>query len=106
MIQILVVLTLVLVQVDMIGLRFLNLIPLYSMYHTCAFILAVATINQNKINNNNNTNAALYALAKVTRIVFKVIVIELFLILSFSAMACHLYFEFDAFRDLSSSFLS
>jgi len=49
---------------------------------------------------------ALYALMKVTKIVFKVIVIELFLILSFSAMACHLYFDFEDFKDLSSSFLS
>ena len=49
---------------------------------------------------------ALQALMKVNKIVFKVIVIELFLILSFSAMACHLYFEYDPFKDLSSSFLS
>jgi len=49
---------------------------------------------------------ALSALVRVTKIVFKVIMIELFLILSFATMACHLYFEFHPFRNLSSSFLS
>jgi hypothetical protein len=43
---------------------------------------------------------------KVSKILFKVIVIELFLMLSFSAMACHLYFDFEAFQDLPTSFLS
>jgi hypothetical protein len=51
-------------------------------------------------------NAALTALYFVSRIVFRVIFIELFLILSFAAMACHLYFDFDSFRDLPTSFLS
>jgi len=51
-------------------------------------------------------NAALTAVYFVSRIVFRVIVNELFLLLSFAAMACHLYFDFDSFRDLPSSFLS
>lgn len=49
---------------------------------------------------------ALSALYHVSKIVLKVIMIELFVLLTFAAMACHLYFDFDAFRDLPTSFLS
>lgn len=49
---------------------------------------------------------ALTALYYVSRIVFRVIFIELFLLLSFAAMACHLYFCFESYRDLPTSFLS
>jgi len=49
---------------------------------------------------------ALLALYHVSKIVSKVILIEIFLLLTFAAMACHLYFDFDAFRDLPTSFLS
>jgi hypothetical protein len=50
--------------------------------------------------------SALTALYHVSRIVFRVIFIELFLLLSFASMACHLYFRFDSYRDLPTSFLS
>ena len=49
---------------------------------------------------------AFSALRQVARIVCKVIIMELFLILAFSAMACHLYFEYQPFHNLLSSFLS
>jgi hypothetical protein len=52
------------------------------------------------------SSPALTALYYVGKIVFKVIVIEMFLLLSFASMASHLYFESDSFRDLPSSFLS
>lgn len=53
-----------------------------------------------------NACTALTALYYVSRIVFRVIFIELFLLLSFAAMACHLYFCFESYRDLPTSFLS
>mmetsp|Transcript_10090 Transcript_10090/g.18906 ORF Transcript_10090/g.18906 Transcript_10090/m.18906 type:complete len:671 (+) Transcript_10090:60-2072(+) len=49
---------------------------------------------------------ALTALYHVSRIVFRIIFIELFLLLSFASMACHLYFKFDSYRDLPTAFLS
>jgi len=49
---------------------------------------------------------ALTALYHVSRIVLRIIFIELFLLLSFASMACHLYFKFDSYRDLPTAFLS
>ena len=49
---------------------------------------------------------AFSALRQVARIVCKIIIMELFLILAFAAMACHLYFDYDPFHNLPSSFLS
>lgn len=50
---------------------------------------------------------ALDAMNRVSRTVFKVLAIELFLIFSFAAVACKLYgTDFVAFENLSTSFLS
>jgi len=49
---------------------------------------------------------AISALSQVTSIVSRVIFIELFIILSFAAVACHLYSSFSAFADLPHSFRS
>jgi hypothetical protein len=49
---------------------------------------------------------ALEALLRIGRIVTRVIIIEMFLILTFAAVACRMFHDFDAFRDLSTSWLS
>lgn len=49
---------------------------------------------------------ALEALNRIFRIVLRVLVMELFLILSFATVACQLYSTHDSFHDLSTSFLS
>jgi len=49
---------------------------------------------------------ALEAVYRVVRIVIGVLCVELFLILSFAAVACQIYSDFPGFEDLSSAFLS
>jgi len=49
---------------------------------------------------------AISALSQVTSIVLRVIFIELFIILCFAAVACHLYSNFSSFTDLPQSFRS
>lgn len=55
---------------------------------------------------SNRAKNALEALNRIFRIVLRVLVMELFLILSFATVACQLYSTYDAFHDLSTSFLS
>jgi hypothetical protein len=49
---------------------------------------------------------ALEALNRIARIVARVLVVELFLILSFAAVACQIYSSYESFQDLSTAFLS
>jgi len=49
---------------------------------------------------------AISALSQVASIVSRVIIMELFIILCFAAVACHLYSSFDTFTDLPNSFRS
>jgi len=49
---------------------------------------------------------ALEALSRISRIVARVILIEFFLILSFAAVACRMYKNYESFQGLSSSWLS
>ena len=49
---------------------------------------------------------ALEALRRIIRIVFRVLLMELLLILMFAAVACRLFHQFNEFRDLVSSWLS
>lgn len=55
---------------------------------------------------SNKAKNALEALNRIFRIVLRVIVMELFLILSFATVACQLYTKYDSFHDLSTAFLS
>lgn len=49
---------------------------------------------------------ALEGLYRITRIVTRVIVIEMLLILAFASVACQLFHNYDSFKNLSSSWLS
>ncbi len=49
---------------------------------------------------------ALEALIKIGKIIARVILIELFLILTFAAVACRLYYNDDGFQSLAKSWLS
>jgi hypothetical protein len=49
---------------------------------------------------------ALEAVGRITPIVLRVVAMELLLILSFAAVACRLYSNFESFRDLSTAWLS
>lgn len=49
---------------------------------------------------------ALEGLSMISRIVVRVILIEMMLILAFAAVACQLFRDYDSFKDLSSSWLS
>jgi hypothetical protein len=49
---------------------------------------------------------ALEALNRISQIVARVLVVELFLILSFAAVACQIYSSYESFQDLSTAFLS
>ena len=49
---------------------------------------------------------ALEALLRIARIVTRILVIEVFLILTFAAVACRLFHDYDSFRSLSTSWLS
>eukprot|EP00980_Cylindrotheca_fusiformis_P007439 scaffold1533_cov98-Cylindrotheca_fusiformis.AAC.3 len=55
---------------------------------------------------SKQARSALEALRRISRIVIRVLVIEVFLILSFAAVACRLYNTYDSFRNLSVSWLS
>lgn len=55
---------------------------------------------------SEKSRQALEALRRIAPIALKVLGIELLLILSFAAVAAHLYTEFDSFRNLSTSWLS
>lgn len=55
---------------------------------------------------SNRAKNALEALNRIFRIVLRVLVMELFLILSFATVACQLYSTYDSFHDLSTSWLS
>lgn len=55
---------------------------------------------------SNQAKNALEALNRIGRIVTRVLVMELFVILSFAAVACRLYISYDSFHDLSTAFLS
>ena len=50
--------------------------------------------------------AALEALIRIGSIIARVVVIELFLILTFAAVACRVYFDEDGFQSLATSWLS
>ena len=49
---------------------------------------------------------ALEGLSRITRIVARVLMIEMFLILAFAAVACQLYRDYESFKNLSSAWLS
>lgn len=49
---------------------------------------------------------ALEGLARITRIVTRVLMIEMLLILAFASVGCQLFHQYDSFKDLSSSWLS
>ena len=49
---------------------------------------------------------AFEALYRIARIVTRVLIIEIFLILSFAAVACRMFHGYDSFRSLSESWLS
>jgi hypothetical protein len=49
---------------------------------------------------------ALEALLRISRIVIRVLMIEMFMILSFAAVACRMYKGYDSFQTLSMSWLS
>jgi hypothetical protein len=49
---------------------------------------------------------ALEALGRIAPIVTRVLALELLLILSFAAVACRLYSDFDSFHDLSTAWIS
>lgn len=49
---------------------------------------------------------ALEALLKIGKILLRVVIIELFLILAFAAVACRLYYNDESFHNLSASWLS
>lgn len=55
---------------------------------------------------SSNARDALEALGRVGPVVFKVIVMELFIILSFAAVATNMYYESVSFSCLSDSFVS
>jgi len=49
---------------------------------------------------------ALEGLARITRIVARVLLIEMLLILAFAAVGCQLFHKYEGFKDLTSSWLS
>ena len=55
---------------------------------------------------SNAAKNALEALNRIAQIVTRVLVVELFLILSFATVACQIYSSYKSFHDLSTAFLS
>jgi membrane protein DedA with SNARE-associated domain len=49
---------------------------------------------------------AVEALSRIARMVTRILLIEVFLILTFAAVACRLFHEYDSFKTLSRSWLS
>ena len=49
---------------------------------------------------------ALEAVGRITPVVLRVVAMEMLLILSFAAVACRLYSDFESFRDLSTAWVS